>query len=81
MTEAAIDYGFLRHLYVSLGEPVSAGAWSLRLYVKPFVGWIWLGALAMALGGVLAAADRRYRLATRRAQERAVDLPASGLKV
>ncbi|CAK0761864.1 holocytochrome c synthase CcmF component [Gammaproteobacteria bacterium] len=62
MTEAAIDYGLLRHLYVALGESVSGGAWSLRLYVKPFVGWIWLGALVMALGGVLAAADRRYRL-------------------
>ncbi|CAK0773103.1 holocytochrome c synthase CcmF component [Gammaproteobacteria bacterium] len=65
MTEAAIDYGLLRHLYVALGESVSGGAWSLRLYVKPFVGWIWLGTLMMALGGGLAAADRRYRLSLR----------------
>jgi len=65
MTEAAIDYGLLRHLYVALGESVSDGAWSLRLYVKPFVGWIWLGTLLMALGGILAAADRRYRLPSR----------------
>ncbi|CAK0768514.1 holocytochrome c synthase CcmF component [Gammaproteobacteria bacterium] len=65
MTEAAIEYGLLRHLYVALGEPVNDGGWSLRLYVKPFVGWIWLGALAMAVGGLLAAADRRYRLSPR----------------
>lgn len=62
MTEAAIDYGLLRHIYIALGEPISDGAWSLRIYVKPFVGWIWLGALAMAIGGILAAIDRRYRL-------------------
>lgn len=62
MTEAAIDYGLLRHLYVALGEPISNGAWSMRLYVKPFVGWIWLGTLLMALGGIIAAVDRRYRL-------------------
>ncbi len=62
MTEVAIDYGVLRHLYVALGESVGGGdAWSMRLYVKPFVGWIWLGTLAMALGGLLAALDRRYR--------------------
>ena len=60
-TEVAIAYGFLRHLYVALGEPVGADAWSMRLYVKPFVGWIWLGTLVMALGGILAASDRRYR--------------------
>jgi cytochrome c-type biogenesis protein CcmF len=61
MTEAAIDYGLLRHLYVSLGDPLEGGAWTLRAQVKPFVGWIWIGCLIMALGGVLAAADRRYR--------------------
>jgi len=60
MTEAAIDYGLLRHIYVALGESLADGAWSMRLYVKPFVGWIWLGAAAMALGGILSAADRRY---------------------
>ncbi|CAK0753550.1 holocytochrome c synthase CcmF component [Gammaproteobacteria bacterium] len=61
MTEASIDYGFFRHLYASLGEPVENGAWSLRLYVKPFIVWIWLGTLVMALGAVLSALDRRYR--------------------
>jgi cytochrome c-type biogenesis protein CcmF len=69
MTEAAIDAGFLRHLYVSLGDPIEGGAWSVRIYHKPFVGWIWMGTLTMALGGLLAAADRRYRLAAKRARE------------
>jgi len=71
MTEAAIDSGLLRDLYVSLGEPLEAGAWSVRLYHKPFIDWIWGGCLVMALGGVLAITDRRYRLAWRREQEAA----------
>ena len=63
MTEAAIDAGFTRDLFVALGEKRgSEGAWSLRLYVKPFIRWIWFGTLIMALGGLLAATDRRYRL-------------------
>ncbi len=66
MTEAAIDSGLLRDLYVSLGEPLEGGAWSVRLYHKPFIDWIWGGCLIMALGGVLAMSDRRYRLAGRR---------------
>ena len=61
MTEAAIDPGFTRDLYVALGEPLGDGAWSVRLHYKPFVRWIWLGAVLMAFGGILAAADRRYR--------------------
>jgi cytochrome c-type biogenesis protein CcmF len=65
MTEADIDTGFVRDLYVSLGEPVGDGAWGVRLYAKPFVDWIWSGCILMALGGFLALADRRYR--TRRA--------------
>ena len=63
MTETAIDSGLFRDLYVSLGEPVAAGAWSVRIYYKPFVGWIWGGAVLMALGGGLALSDRRYALA------------------
>ena len=66
MTEAAIDTGFLRDLYVSLGEPLDGGAWSVRLYHKPFIDWIWGGCLLMAFGGVLAVSDRRYRLSWRR---------------
>ena len=65
MTEAAIDSGLLRDLYVSLGEPLEAGAWSVRLYHKPCVDWIWGGCIIMALGGVLAISDRRYRLSRR----------------
>jgi cytochrome c-type biogenesis protein CcmF len=67
MTEAAIDYGATRHIYVSLGEPVGGGAWTVRIHIKPYVGWIWGGCLLMALGGLLALSDRRYR-AARRAQ-------------
>ncbi len=66
MTEAAIDSGAFRDLYVSLGEAVSMDTWSVRVQHKPFVAWIWAGCLLMALGGLTAAADRRYRLALRR---------------
>ncbi|PKO83389.1 MAG: c-type cytochrome biogenesis protein CcmF [Betaproteobacteria bacterium HGW-Betaproteobacteria-11] len=67
MTETAIEGGLTRDLYVSLGEPLDApgentGAWSVRVYVKPFVDWIWSGCLLMALGGLTAMLDRRYRL-------------------
>jgi cytochrome c-type biogenesis protein CcmF len=68
MTEAAIDRLPTRDIYVSLGEPLDksaaggAAAWSVRVYYKPFVSWIWSGCLLMALGGLLALADRRYRL-------------------
>ncbi len=66
MTEAGIDAGFWRDLYVSLGEPLdNQGAWSVRLYHKPFIRWIWLGAVIMAIGGLLAATDRRYRQAVK----------------
>jgi len=61
MTEAAIDAGFFRDVYVSLGEAVGGGDWALRLYYKPYVRWIWLGAALMALGGAIAVSDRRYR--------------------
>ena len=63
MTEADIDTGLTRDLYVSLGEPVGDGAWGVRVYHKPFVDWIWGGAFLMALGGFLALCDRRYRSA------------------
>ncbi len=65
MTEAAINTGFTRDLYVSLGEMVNDKAWVIRVQVKPFVDWIWGGCVLMALGGLLAVLDRRYRLATR----------------
>jgi len=66
MTDAAIRKMVTGDLYVSLGEPVENGAWSVRVYHKPFVTWIWVGFLLMAIGGVLALSDRRYRVASRR---------------
>jgi cytochrome c-type biogenesis protein CcmF len=66
MTETAIDTGLFRDLYISLGEPVGNNAWSVRVHYKPFVTWIWGGALLMALGGGLAVSDRRYALAARK---------------
>ena len=66
MTEADIDAGLFRDIYVSLGEPLPDGkAWAIRLYYKPFIRWIWLGALVMAFGGLLAATDKRYRILQR----------------
>ncbi|MEP7183399.1 MAG: heme lyase CcmF/NrfE family subunit [Betaproteobacteria bacterium] len=73
MTEAAIRPGFFGDLYVSLGEPVDGGAWSVRVYHKPFVTWIWFGCIIMALGGLLALSDRRYRIA----QPRDVAVPGA----
>jgi len=61
MTEADIDSGFVRDLYVSMGEPVGDGAWGVRIYHKPFIDWIWGGCFIMAIGGFLALSDRRYR--------------------
>jgi cytochrome c-type biogenesis protein CcmF len=67
-TESDLDPGFTRDLYVALGEPLGEdGAWSVRVYLKPFVRWIWLGALLMMLGGFIAAFDRRFRAVPRRA--------------
>jgi cytochrome c-type biogenesis protein CcmF len=78
MTEAAIDPGLTRDLYVSLGDPVSdsrgEGAWLVKIQHKPFVDWIWGGCLIMALGGFLAASDRRYRFKAE--NPRAVTVPA-----
>lgn len=66
MTEASIDPGLTRDIYVALGEPLGDdGSWALRLHIKPFVRWIWLGSLFMGLGGVLAISDRRYRMKVR----------------
>jgi cytochrome c-type biogenesis protein CcmF len=70
MTEAAIDPGLTRDLYVSLGDPLDErGTWLLKVQHKPFVDWIWGGCLLMALGGLLAASDRRYRVALRQRRQ------------
>ena len=68
MTEAAIDVGWGRDLFVALGEPLGAGAWSLRVQIKPLIRFIWLGALIMAFGGLLAVMDPRYRVQRTREQ-------------
>ncbi len=72
MTEVALDAGLFRDVYVAMGEPVSENAWAMRVHIKPFVRWIWLGALMMAFGAILAVADKRYRK-----KVQAVDLVAS----
>jgi len=72
MTESDIDYGFFRHLYVALGEQLEDNAWLVRVHHKPLIGWIWYGCLLMALGGALAASDRRYRAAAKAPRTAAV---------
>ena len=61
MTEAGIDPGLFRDVYVALGDPLTDGAWAIRVHFKPFVRWIWLGAIFMGLGGLFAMLDKRYR--------------------
>ena len=68
-TEMAIDAGLFRDLFITLGEQKEGESWSMTIYVKPFVRWIWLGAIFMTLGGILAAADKRYRRLRRRHTE------------
>jgi cytochrome c-type biogenesis protein CcmF len=83
MTEAAIDAGFTRDVYVSLGEPLDkpgekTGAWSVRVYYKPFIDWIWGGCIFMGLGGVLAMLDRRYRIRVKSAETVAETVMSKG---
>jgi cytochrome c-type biogenesis protein CcmF len=77
MTEAAINYSFSRDVYAAMGEELEGGAWTIRVFHKPFINWLWIGGLMMVLGGVLAAADRRYRIALRKAETAAVPQGAS----
>ncbi len=73
MTEAAIDPGFSRDLFVALGEEVgNDGSWAIRIYFKPFIRWVWFGGLIMSLGGLLAGTDKRYRMMVRRESEASV---------
>jgi len=74
MTEAGISVGWTRDLFVALGDPLGGGAWSVRIQYKPLIRYIWLGAFLMALGGLVAACDRRYR--TQRATEKATTAEA-----
>ncbi|AZY94124.1 MULTISPECIES: heme lyase CcmF/NrfE family subunit [Paracoccus] len=68
-TEAAIDYGLWRDLYVVLGDEQPGGGWAVRTYIKPFANWIWAGCLMMAIGGLISLTDRRYRVAAGAARQ------------
>jgi cytochrome c-type biogenesis protein CcmF len=81
MTEAGINAGFTRDLYVALGEPLENGAWAVRVHIKPFVRWIWLGGLMTALGGILAAMDRRYRVKVTKKVKDTLDVAEKGKTV
>ncbi len=78
MTQASLHTTLFRDLYVSLGEPVGGGAWSVRIYYKPFVWWIWGGCALMAIGGALAVSDRRYRIGVRRRDDEAAKTAKGG---
>jgi cytochrome c-type biogenesis protein CcmF len=80
MTEAGIDSGVTRDLFVALGEQLDNGDWSLRIYVKPFINWIWLGTFIMAFGGVLSISDKRYRTAKTVDKSKATKKPNPVLK-
>jgi len=73
MTEAAIDAGAMRDLYIALGEPLGDGAWSVRVQHKPLVRWIWFGALMIGVGGLTTSFDRRYRRVRRSQQLQGVE--------
>ncbi|MFQ8429886.1 heme lyase CcmF/NrfE family subunit [Amaricoccus sp. W119] len=75
-TEAAIDRGLTRDLYVALGDAQSDGGWAVRTYVKPYANWIWIGALVMAIGGVVSLTDRRYRVGAPAPRARRGAVPA-----
>jgi len=76
-TEAGIDSGFTRDVYVALGDPQLDGGWAVRTWIKPFANWIWGGAIIMALGGALSLTDRRYRVGAGAARDRAaIGVPA-----
>jgi cytochrome c-type biogenesis protein CcmF len=66
MTEAAIDEGLFRDLFVALGEDLGNGSWSLRVYHKPYIAWLWIGAVLMSIGALVSATDRRYRVLAKR---------------
>ncbi|NTV96783.1 MAG: heme lyase CcmF/NrfE family subunit [Thiobacillus sp.] len=75
MTEASIDYGFTRDVYAALGEEIAGNVWTVRVFYKPFVGWLWIAGGLLALGGIFAAFDRRYRIALKKTAE---TVPAKG---
>jgi cytochrome c-type biogenesis protein CcmF len=75
-TEAGIDNGFLRDVYVVVGDPQNDGGWAMRVYIKPLANWIWGGCILMAIGGLLSLSDRRFRVAAGARKRRAQGVPA-----
>ena len=75
-TEAALDNGVLRDIYIAVGDPQEGGGWAVRTYYKPLANWIWGGAILMALGGLLSLSDRRYRVAAGARKEPQAAVPA-----
>ncbi|MCB1396422.1 MAG: cytochrome c biogenesis protein CcsA, partial [Rhodobacteraceae bacterium] len=75
-TEAAIDYGLTRDVYLALGDPQDGGGWALRTYIKPFANWLWGGAILMAIGGLVSLSDRRFRVAAGARKAPAAATPA-----
>ncbi|ETX30775.1 heme lyase CcmF/NrfE family subunit [Roseivivax isoporae] len=75
-TEAAIDYRFLRDVYVVIGDAQEGGGWVMRTYIKPLANWIWAGCILMALGGTLSLSDRRFRVAAGARKSASAPVPA-----
>lgn len=75
-TEAAIDNGIFRDIYLVIGDAQPDGGWAVRSYIKPFANWIWAGAILMALGGAISLSDRRYRVAAGSRRVAASAVPA-----
>jgi cytochrome c-type biogenesis protein CcmF len=78
MTEAAIDGRLHRDVFVAMGESLGGNAWSLRIQVKPMIRFLWYGAIVMALGGLLAATDRRYRQRAKESKSAVLEAAAKG---
>ena len=76
-TEAAIHNGFLRDIYLVIGDPQVGGGWAVRTYIKPFASWIWAGCMLMAFGGLVSLTDRRYRVAAGARKQRKMAMAAA----
>ncbi|MEM8959398.1 MAG: heme lyase CcmF/NrfE family subunit [Pseudomonadota bacterium] len=76
-TEAALDIGFFRDVYIVIGDPQQNGGWAVRTYIKPYANWIWAGCIIMSLGGVLSLTDRRFRVAAGAAKTRPARVPGA----
>jgi cytochrome c-type biogenesis protein CcmF len=75
-TEAGIDIGFTRDIYLVIGDPQANGGWAVRTYIKPFANWIWGGSILMAIGGFISLSDRRLRVAAGASRRTADTVPA-----